>query len=349
MSSEISNIENQYLNIVIPHEGNTTNFTAANYTRNNTNSLVFNPRQYKLAVTRFQIPVSSIPLFVFENNPDGPINDSVYTVYLFEKQNPTVVWSANVQYIPRDCELNGNQPYYYVYSYVRFLEMINQTLIQLASDASLPLGAPQFYYDYENQTVFLSISNLFLDNFANGWNFYVNDKLYRFFDGFEVQRNNGSVFDQIVPPLSRSLLIFQIIVRSLYDNVDPLNANNYIVKSELKTLSSWNSLRSLQIQSNLPINNEYIDLEYATGRPTNAENVLQDFIVNYPDSNPTARTSVEYSVNEFTYIDLFGDEPIRNIQIQIYWVDIFGIKRQHVLRSGEVCFIRLMFKSKYLI
>lgn len=343
--TKIDEVENQYLNIVIPSQQGSRTFTPCNYVRNNTNSLLYNPNNYKLAVSRFQIPTSTIPIFVFENDPNGTLTDSIYTIYIFDKGLPTVLYQANVQYIPLECELNQTQPLYYVYSYTRFLEMINATIASLQNTVDPLVTPPKFYFNSDSQNLFLTTTDDYLLS-TGRFQLFCNDKLYRFFDGFEIQRNLAQ--NILLTSSTVNIPLFEFIIRELYDNLDSNNLR--ITKSELNTLASWNSFSSFQINSNLSINNEYIDLEYGgNGKATNAENVLADFIVNYNDNNYTARTTVNFSINEWNYIDVIGSDPLRNIQINIFWIDTKGIKRQHLLRDGEVAFIKLMFRSKYLI
>jgi hypothetical protein len=334
MSSHV-NIENQYLNIVIPHRPNQFGTSSdAIYNRNNTSNVLESPYHYKLAISRFNIPCSTIPIFIFE--------PSKYFVRV--RQVATDITSTNeVLYVNLDQNVNTGDEFYYVYSYNNFLTMINTAL--KASSATFGLSGPELHLDVVSQNLFIVVPEIFLDVDLKTSNFTIefSHELLKFFDGFELIQLNEN--------WHRFAVYGQYNNYIMTGSAPPLfSINHLIMKSEINVLTHWNIFSSFQITSNLPINNEFIETNFTgEGKPTSSENILADFLIQYNDYNSVARTSIDYNVDSYNWIDLTSQNEIRDIQFSVFWSDTTGKRRIHKLRKGENILIKLVFRDRTLV
>jgi hypothetical protein len=74
--------------------------------------------------------------------------------------------------------------------------------------------------------------------------------------------------------------------------------------------------------------------------------VLADFSTNITlgsDYHP----SISFEpVAEFRLVELYGEEPIRSLNIQAYWKDKFGALHPLTLEAGGVAYIKILFRKK---
>jgi hypothetical protein len=74
-------------------------------------------------------------------------------------------------------------------------------------------------------------------------------------------------------------------------------------------------------------------------------NIISDFS---PGADMIIRSDVSYlPEGEYRFISLSNNkQELRNIDIQIYWLDTFGVLHPLYLLSGGSCSVKLMFKKK---
>ena len=71
------------------------------------------------------------------------------------------------------------------------------------------------------------------------------------------------------------------------------------------------------------------------------ENVLTDFTVPYPERYVP---SVDYvSPAQYRLVDLIGHNDIKNIQIAVYWKNIYNALTPVMLSSGCDCNMKIVF------
>ena len=330
----------QYYNITIPHKGDINDISLATQIRNNSIPILENPQEYKLSISRLSIPLSDIPIFLAEPITNGS-NQLIYTVSLEYNGD---IQTVSLTYISTSIGILPSSPrYYYVYTYTLMVEMANIALAQAFNNLSAPpVGSEPPYFTFDPITQLFSLnaqSSFYDETLTQPIKVYGNSSFLDKFDGILGNFN----FNNTNPDL-----LFQYRIFNKKNNIE---GSNYFMKQDYNTLSRWNSLRSIQITSNLPINNEFVDTDYddITGKATKSENILRDFSIFYNEFNSIARTTVDFQVDEFNYIDLKGLEPIRDIQVNIYWLDKKGVRRPILIRYDEAAHIKLMFKKKDLI
>ena len=334
MSSH-KDIQNQYLNIRIANTS-IVPFTEAIYTKNNTNPILYQPYLYKLSVDRFQIPVDTIPLIIAEST--GTLDELVYQFQMTDDDWVTTE-TQNVIYKSSGLSAN-NSRYYYIYSYSRFIRFLNTALETLYSTLGGTLSVPpHFEFDPISQKLSLVAPPEF-DSIAGTWKIRFNFPLLRFFSGFELK--------QVVQGVTYEFEIYNRynnIVDIETNPVGPVITPYFSMLPDVNTLTRWNELNSIVINTNLPVNAQYIEGSDQNAA-TSSEPILTDFIVLYPDNNSYASTTVDFSIDERDLYDLYGSSPIRNVLLQIYWTNYKGQRFPLYLSQNTAANIKLLFKVR---
>jgi hypothetical protein len=337
MSSH-KDIQNQYLNIRIANQ-TVVPFTEAIYNKNNTNPILYQPNLYKLSVDRFQIPVDTIPLLIAEPVTVG----SNELIYEFTMSDGTSTETEKVIYIPSDPNLSSSNPrYYYIYTYSKFIQLLNNALAvcygNLMGTFSVP---PHFEFDPISQKLSLVVpQDEFDPSIITGtWTLQFNYPLLRFFAGFQVD-----IVTQGVQ--------YEFSIYNRYNNVvdiivtPPSTTAPYLsMLPDINTLTRWNSLSTVVITTNLPVNQQYVETGDQKGA-TNIQPILTDFIVLYPDTNSYAATTLDLTNDERSWYDLFGSSPIRNIQLQVFWTDYKGETFPLFLSKDTSITMKLLFRVR---
>lgn len=338
-----------YFNINISNQSGDDQpiFQLAQLTKYNEKAIVRDTTDKCLSIERLTIPTSGIPLWYAEPLDETDPNSLLkFTIGL--EYNGFFV-SKNLKYFP-DTDY-PNPIYWYGYTYSQFIFMVNETLkevfVDLALLTSLPVNSvpPFFLFDPKSQTISLIAQKLFYDTktLVNPIKIWVNSYLQDKFEGIEVAFFD--IFNAI--PNNNKLAYFAVFNKS--NNDWSSNDDYYEMIGDYNVLNRWNSLRAIVIKSNLPIENEYVDVNYsksATQTNTTSENILRDFTINYGEFSSVGRTTVDYAVQDRIYISLIPHAQIQNIYVQIYWIDQKGIPKPLYLRGSETASIKFLVKRK---
>lgn len=338
-----------YFNINISNQSgdNQPIFQLAQLTKYNDKAIVRDTTDKCLSIERISIPLGAIPLWYAEPLNENDVNSLLK--YKIGLEYDGFFLSKNFKYFPTT-EFPNND-YWYGFTYSKFIYLINETLKEIFNDLSLlttlPINSvpPFFIFDAKSQTISLIAQKLFYDtktllNPIKIWlNSYLQDKL----EGIELD-----FFDEL-NPIPNNDKLANLAVYNKYNNEWALNNEYYEMVVDYNILNRWNVLKAIQIKSNLPIENEYVDVNYnksSLQTTTNSENILRDFTINYSEFSSTGRTTVEYAVQDRIYISLIPHNQIQNIFIQIYWIDQVGKSRPLFLLNSETASIKFLVKRK---
>lgn len=339
-----------YYNIVISHKKDEA-ITKAIYNKLNTVPILDTPEDFHVAVVRFSVSTSAIPIHICRPQSEGS-DDLIYNVSI-RNSTTAALSTVALKWTDETTILSTSvvNPFrYFVYTYSKFITMVNialeQALTDLEGGPPDPTHIPRIIYVPETRLFTIIARRDIYDESINGHlQIFFNAPLESLLTGLEsIYYING--FEE------NKDLTARIRLYDKYNNIQKEEVTNieYFYNSQdYPILNAWNSFKTLQIGSNLPIQNEFTDANYEetiqTGKTT-SENILKDYIVLY-GGDVVARTTVDYTVDDYEYIDLKGVEPIRNISLDINWLDNFGIKYPLYLKTGETISIKLMFKRKY--
>lgn len=364
---EVSSADDRiYYNIAIP---GSRDFTEALFNVQLNQSIIDVASDYYLAVTRFTIPTSTVPILIPEIDPypNTDINKTIYS-FTMTYQNYSS-GRVHLQFVPTNNATAPAAPtatspnvnrtnYYFIYVYQPFIDMMNTTiqnafnLLDAAVPGGLPVGAvaPYFIYDSSTERINLisQIANydqsdpLIIDPIY----LYANATMYQFLDGIPAYYYNfpvteGKSFRFIIENTNNNLYVAP-------NTVGP--ATQYIMFQQYDALQDWNTLKSLQITSNqLPISKEYVPSLSATRTQegiTNTAGVLADFEI-FVDKGPDARTTVQYSqVGPYHLINMNANIPIQKIDIQVYWTTNQGDRYLLQVPYGQTLTVKLAFIRK---
>lgn len=280
-----------------------------------TNILIENPNDWHMSVIRFNIPLIQLPVFTFKANPNGTPNNNYYS---FTLQYNASFFRRYVQFVPSSPSGLG------VYSYSNFIRMLNQALYDVFNDMKTafpgfpPITAPYFCLD-ENKI------NLYTELAYNDPNIqlYMNYPLIKYL--YSIPQINLS-FDDINGKDS------QFIISKTGNNIvnlnppipvgSPLVVNGaYRMEMEFSILGNWTNIKSLLMTSNtLRTIGESVNIPRLANTNTGNINIITDFEIEKSSnllSNP--RTFFTYNADIYRFIDLKGHEPIREVDIQLFY------------------------------
>jgi hypothetical protein len=295
---------------------------------------------YHLSIIRFKLPTYNIPIFVWpgDNYFYFRLTDGIKVVSAPIVLSP--VWNDPIF-------LNG------IYQYQDFINLIN---IQIAAlyTANLPWSYPQPPYLYIDTDLNITIfAPLVFRTTPNTTNIKFNLNLYRYFDSFQ------SAYFPFVSTAS-PYASFTSTYTQINFEISPLTElniqNPYITGSasipgvKFITLTSpvlsWPSLKSIIFTSGgIPIKEEYI--QNKLNETNTSLRILTDFEPNVSEKAGDARAALQYTANVYRFIDLISDEPLKTIDISIYWTDAAGTVRPLYISPGQYVSAKLLFKNKY--
>lgn len=170
-----------YYNIEMTGKFNSIS-TPAVFIEDRTQNILDNASDYYMSVVRFSIDGSLIPIFVCpvipnpdEPDPAHPI-DMNYTPFIVTLQTATASYSQHVRYVPESNVTPLPNPptvqygqdfsnsYYYVYTYTRFIAMVNQAIqvafnnLVIAEPAFVGSFAPSFTFDSVTRLITLHVT-----------------------------------------------------------------------------------------------------------------------------------------------------------------------------------------------
>lgn len=335
-----------------------------------TQSILTNPRDYYMSIAKFSINGGSIPLYVFpiqsgqtQNNVNLGIESITLKYMASESQQYLIYMSTDNKPVP--VPPSNNPPsynqvlseYYYLYEYQEYVNIINNALLTAFNTISKPplipgdpLEAPFMIYNIEEQKFSIIVKRAYYENTLpdnQRIDIYFNYPLISNFQGFNVNYNttklNGKDV-QIVNYYTRNNLWNEP------NNIITLPALYIENKQQYKAITTINSFDRIAITSNcLPINNEFLALKNSNGN-----NIILPIITEF---SPLLQESGEFKgvfvytpsgYGNYRLIDLKSSEPIKLINLKLYWIDKKGNFYPLFQPYGSTCNIKIVFLKKDL-
>ena len=332
------------------------------------------PSKYYMSIIRFSLDTgTTLPVFIPEIvNGTTDINETIYKitlVYNGTAYTSTIEWIpqnriSNLPIPPAQCQ-NGEADlstgYYFCYNYQYFLNLVNvafaDCLSQIGGSATnIP---PVFTYDTQNKVFILNCPYPYYNTEdASGIKIYLNPPLYQLFGSmpFTLEKKN--------PLLGiNNLQNIQIQVGTFggANVVDfPLNPPAGIsqyqaiqVFQEYSTLSLWTPVTSIVFTSStLPVVSNQVSapLIYIDGQTqsfssnnSNITPIITDLVSNDGLYNPNL---VYNPTAQYRLIELIGNKPLYNLDIQVYFRDRHARLYPVRLPAGGVCTLKILFTRK---
>jgi hypothetical protein len=345
---------------------------------NRNQNFLENPEDYKMSIVRFMIETPTLPVFrpTIQNIdpslvPAG-INPIDYTIYSITLKRNTAQPDSNGNYSPEQLSqqfiiwetqtitkappltspyLNSNKlqdnstGYYDCFNYGWFINLINKAFARAASDLLTTL-IPAIYFDSASQLFVLAAPiDAYNTNNEEYIEIYMNKNLYQLFSS--LPEKNVS--------FKKDFGLNKQIMTNNYQDFNTTNINgdiNLMVYSEYPTVYLWSPVTSIVFTSStLPV------------LPSNASNpiVTRDGENVIKIGNPNTRMTITDLVAgdsykpylvytpsaEYRYFDLMKtSEPLKDIDIQVYWQDKQGFLNEFKLSSGSSATIKILFSRK---
>tara|TARA_R110002126_G_scaffold45043_3_gene127926 strand:- start:1253 stop:2206 length:954 start_codon:yes stop_codon:yes gene_type:complete len=310
---------NIYYNIRI--KGSDTNDNRARFNVNSIQTVVDNPLNYELAVERFKVPTTVIPIFIWKGDD--------YFRITMTYDNSTVV--QPLLFIPNtNNQLYGNA----IWNYQEFVDIINVALSSAYSALKLleplmpPTEAPFITYNSDTQLLTFNIEQVY----SNTTKVYLSEFLYLLvvsFQNYNLKLPSGDY-------------IFQMLCKDNRNNSTIINGKNYYsTKQEYSTLFLWNDFTTLLFETNLiPVNPEYLD-----SQNNDTRRILSDF---QPLEGLNDRVSIQYYPSgPLRFYDLTNNTALSDMDLNIYWEDKTGTLYPLYLTDDDVLTMKILFKKKY--
>jgi hypothetical protein len=331
------------------------------------NVIIDKPENYLLSVIRFQLDTTSVPIHRFEVQPNqGNPDLGIYSVTLEydDGVNPVVVTQPEYLYwIPVDLDVsvptapslnpNGLQSdtdYYYSYSYEHMMRLCNTAL----SEAMIKLKAltapvldtvdPPYmkWYVERGSASLFAFKDKFDQSVKPVINIYFNRPLHFLFSSMPfIQMQHNATKNRH----------YKIV--SLPYFTESVGIDTYIrIDQEYNTTACWTPVSSIVFTTgSLPVvsnelsnplvyeNNRMVQLNRGNDQK---QSIITDFIT---DEN-SYRSNLVYTANVYRYITLLQSQPIRQIDITVWWKNKFGELKPFFLDAGASCSLKIMLKRK---
>jgi hypothetical protein len=353
-----------------------------NETRNS--PFILDPESYYLSIVRFTLDTPSLPVFQPEIVPNQSNRDlTIYTVSLswtnpvapfqtFNQQQP-VIWSPQIVASPLPAPpsqtsnklQNNSTGYYETLNYQYWIYLINQTFIQcfanlnaqvVAAALVLPtIHAPVLSWDTVNNIAIMNADVAgYNTSSANHIGIYFNPAMFQLFSSFPC-----------------FILSYQTAVAGKNVQIQPLGFGGanivefppsappasqyqaYQIVQEYSTVALWTPITSIVFTSNtLPIvpNNISAPLLFINGQifnnggnNSNISQVITDFVSDTGIYKP----SIVYTPTaQYRLVNLVGNTPVYNLDINVFWKDRVGVLQPFRLTSGSTATIKILFQRK---
>jgi hypothetical protein len=374
-----------YYDIVSTNFQSTTTeepFLRFNETR--TNPVINNTGDYYLSIVRFSLDTYNLPNLICEIQPNQANPDlSIYSVTLeYDDGAGTItpssqeylIWEAqnkNAQVpIPPSATTNKfqeNTSYYYVYQFQYFLSIVNTALASALASLVANTGGgaspiataiqPVLTWDVTSQKAILQAQTQFYDkaNVAK-IRIYMNPPLFALFNSFpSLNFGTGSSVS-----LGRN---YQLVVANFggvntielpTNPVPPATSSVWTqMFQEFSTIDTWSPVASIVFTSNtIPIISNQLSAPLVfnngqsssgIGNNANFAQVITDMATNQQVFKP----NVLYNPTaEYRRIDMTGNTPLTNIDINVYWRDKLGQLIPFTLASGASASVKFLFERK---
>lgn len=339
---------------------------------------------YYCSVIRFTIPLDTIPIMIMPIIPNQGNNN--LTPFRIGILYNGVYTSVNILYIQRhgyntgptqDQQVQVVTPYYFCYSYDVLISMINdslQTAIINSGIQALFPGVRLAWFSLNDST---NLINLYVHHVFTDYPIptpavstpiiYINAALKVYLDGFDYNfygynQPYGFEFAFILQSLTTTAPIINNVptpdqAYALY-NIPVSPPVYYIFIQEYQAIQAWSSLRKILVTTNtIPIvkefeppnfNSKVINTDgYSSGLVAGVP-IITDFVPQINNIGESRSVAYYVPTSQYRLIDMISDNPIKKIDLNIYWQDKNGTIYPLDISVFEQASMKLAFIRKSL-
>ena len=321
------------------------------YTDNRASPVLTNPNDWRVAVVRFNIPTSQIPLFRYYSSTSiPPIQNGGEHIVTLKNMTTGIEYSDELKLFSVNLSNPNDNS---IYAIAQYLTMLNASFQQAFTNlftAGYPINRPPFMlYD--------SVSKLFKFYIPIEYNIpgqrieiFVTYPIARLFGSLAITLNESYPYSG--PNTNRFLWTTPFYA---VKNQETINGFNYLfLEQEFQTVSKFNSVKNISFQVfGISTTAEYLSSNASDikggGQFTEQGADLVDFVLtDFEISNTQAdQTSVQfYPQGPLRWYDLNSSMPLRSIQIHLYYTDEFGLKFPITIGYLDTFTLKLEFRRK---
>ena len=320
---------------------------------------------YKMSVVRFEVPGYAIPIFEFPQAPNPVFEVSI--------SYSGTYYTVDVPFINFNDENTNEQN---VYDYQNFILMTN-TAIYNAFQA-LKTAVPSFGGTIAPYLVLDPVTELISIGFEyEYWNvfktppravLYFNQLLYNLFQCFSTIYNPPlPAPSSLTPDNTQAWYVFYVTLFGSFPTVSPplsfyMNPPSYlsyvspptdlvatVISQDFPTLGSWVQARNIvitseSIQTRTEALPQIVQQGGNPGQPA-SRSIISDYALNITNSADIKSNIIYLPTAEFRWADILSDNPVTQIDFQIWWVDSSLTFHPVTLNSGANCNVKFLFQS----
>jgi hypothetical protein len=270
--------------------------------------------------------------------------------------------------------------YYWVYNYEVFINMVNQAMtnafwslngdLYQKTGTQLPMSstinslayqAPSMSWNQSTLTgIITADNNSFGQTVGNFIYLYFNQPMSTLFDSFPYQypnvSNASNLYSYIVFNTNAGAGLYVVSSYGTTGTITPQYTAIQVYQDH-QTASLMNPVQSIVFTSTiLPVVMEAVGTplilngtassQISIGSTANVFPVVTDFIVPFSATNGYVPDVSYVPSGEYRLVDLYGESPANQVDIQVYWKDQYGLLHPFYLGSGCSGSLKLMFRRK---
>lgn len=345
------------------------------------NAIIPNTGEYYLSIVRFQLDTTSLPIFVpiiqlGPNQPDP--NLTIYSVTVVDNStSPPTPYQVYIEWVNQIANVDVPQPpapnplqaeseWYFCYNFEWMVNLVNTALATAIgpnpTGANLTNGIASMAWNSSSNTatLYLDEANFYTPTYPIGpnptipkYSLYFNQALYTLFSSFPATYY-GSV--GVVSGQNYEILVTNYSgVNTIQLPVTAPSTPCIYINQEWDTTSVWTPVSSIVFTSATfpiiptrlsPPQAYYNGVLYNLNASGNNSNIAQ-VITDLASGDLCYKPSLLYEPTaQFRLIDMVGNTPLTNINIQVFWKSKLGNFVPFRLATGNSCSMKLLFTKK---
>ena len=288
---------------------------------------------YKMSIIRFALNTESLPLFI------PTMKSKTDTIYSFTMEYNGAIHQQYMVFEPQNVNPVDIDEYYYVYSYNYLIYLINNCLSTCIKQVNSYATIPIMEFDITTKRASLRLNTTqYGCNEPNKVNVYMNYAMYSLFSSIPAYTVNKNSYGMDYQMNTKTSII---------------NNGSYILEQEYSTTALWNPISSVVFTSNtLPIYQSQTPPVqiYEDGQLLNNSssysflNIITDFVADNMEFVPY----IQYAPGIYRYISLKPNVSIRDIDIQVYWLNKYtGKLKPLYIGVGGGCAIKILLTKDF--
>lgn len=359
-------IDNVYLNISFQPDYLSNQPYPLEYNVTKDTPILDKMSDYFLSVIRFDIPLSEIPVTIAPPLPNQNPSDSTYPNLLAliiginynsisTGQRVLMVQETNDPVPAQNFPYQNITPYYWIYSYDWFVQMINTALLTAYNVSVLPglfpaALPPYFTYNSTTQLLSLIVPSFFVNLTAPAIaiptiNFNFN--FLQYLDAFPIKLlglNNINGFDIMLDLKNGN--VRDINAYGLNGQLPANPPIYYKIDQSQIIIQYWNPIKKLLLTSeSIPVAKEYIQ-SGSTSSLNPSLPIVTDFTPVVEQAGQQRTIAYYLPTAEYRKVNMLSELPLQKVSLKVFWEDLYGKIYLLNIGSYQSASVKIVFLHK---